>query len=355
MLGAMYIGVLQELCGDNRMVYDTWRGRLKGVAGTSAGAIVAFMLAAGASPWTMQDLLATYNLGAIVQDAKTCAAQDMLLQGGLCSGKALDDLLQHLVGSATGNPHITLGELQRRPKAVSLAVAVTNAATGAVGFLTAESHVDVPVWRALRASASVPGLFPAVVLPDGSAYHDGGVTCNLPCHLFPPRHTLTLMVHVGAGTPSGASPWSSPSPAPGAAASAAAPAPTSPTPAGALGIAEVMDMLMVVASRALRIVQWYMCASQVGPMRSCPVLGIRCVPCVAVTASDVLGPTGAFAFQAGTAATSALVADGKRCVRSVIARDNLLVLACNAAVRARATRGTLHRAPPSSAAATTSL
>jgi predicted acylesterase/phospholipase RssA len=304
MLGAMFIGVLQALCGLDRDRYARWAGRLRGAAGTSAGAILAFLVVAGVDPWDMKALMDRHDVGAVLGDIKTPQLQEVIARGSLSSGAALDALLQGLVGDVLGDGGdpgaLTLGAWAKP----ELVITVTNAVTGIAEFWSAATQPDVPVWVALRASASVPGLFP-VVHWRGTPYHDGGVTCNLPCHLFDPRLTLTLMVHVG--------------PAPGCApvsASASASAPAS----ASLDPATLVQHLAATATTTLRIVQWYMCAAQLGPMRSVPALTLRCVPCMPLQSAALLGRSGAFAFDAVSSAGDTLLADGAACVRGAVAR-----------------------------------
>ena len=306
MLGAMFIGALQALCGQDPARYAQWVARLRGAAGTSAGAILAFLVVAGLDPWDMKALMDRHNIGAVLGDVKAPQLQEVIARGSLSSGAALDALLQGLVGDVMGDPAtaaaVTLGAWAKP----ELVITVTNAVTGIAEFWSAATQPDVPVWVALRASASVPGLFP-VVHWRGVPYHDGGVTCNLPCHLFDPRATLTLMVHVGPA----------PSCAPAASVQTAAAAAAAPL---SLDPATLVQHLTATATTTLRIVQWYMCAAQLGPMRSVPALILRCVPCMPLQSAALLGRSGAFAFEAVSSAGDTLLADGAACVRGALAR-----------------------------------
>ena len=323
MLGAMFIGALQALCGQDPDRYARWVRRLRGAAGTSAGAILAFLVVAGVNPWDMKALMDRHNVGAVLGDVKTPQLQEVIARGSLSSGAALDALLQGLVGDVLGDGDAAAGD----PAALTLGawakpelvITVTNAVTGIAEFWSAATQPDVPVWVALRASASVPGLFPAVTW-QGTPYHDGGVTCNLPCHLFDPRLTLTLMVHVGpAPSPSTASP--------------------SASPCASLDPATLVQHLAATATTTLRIVQWYMCAAQMGPMRSMPALTLRCVPCMPLQSAALLGRSGAFAFEAVSSVADTLLADGAACVRGAVARivciGTLVFLLCQRHVPVR--------------------
>ena len=308
MLGAMYIGALQELCGQDPARWARWVSRLQHCAGTSVGAILAFLVAAGVHPWRMKVLMDKYDIGGVLADIRQPDLQRILGQGSLSSGEALDDLLQAVVREAapSGSSQCTLGELASEGKP-GLVITVTNASTGTVEFWSANNHASMPVWVALRASASVPGLFPPVVW-QGCPFHDGGITCNVPCHLFSPRETLTLMVHMG--------------PAPSGDSSAL-------RAVGLLTPENMVHYVTTAATAALKIVQWYMCAAQVGPMRAAPLLVQGCIPCSPVTSSVLLGRSGAFAFDAASVAADALMRDGANSVVGVLGRSVFLaVLTC---------------------------
>lgn len=378
MLGTMYIGALQALCGHDPARYRAWAGRLRHSAGTSAGAILAFLVAAGVDPWTMKDLLDRHDVGGVLGDVRTPDASQIFARGSLSSGSTLDTLLKRVVAEVMGGDQgCTLAQFAAQ-RSVGLVITVTNAATGAAEFWTASSQPAVPVWVALRASAAVPGLFPAVRWR-GTRFHDGGITCNVPCHLFPPATTLVLMVHVGpapcsapadaadadadadyadagaqvadagAGAGAGARPCADAEAGParidGVDVAAGArvrlkevPASVRPRPSlSCLTPEAIAQQLTTAASTALRIVQWYMCAAQLGPMRAMPALVDHCVPCVPVTSAAILGRTGAFAFDAAPQAAEALLNDGAHSVVGVLGRTVLLaVLLCMALKRRRA-------------------
>ncbi|MDJ0770635.1 MAG: patatin-like phospholipase family protein [Ilumatobacter sp.] len=61
-------------------------------------------------------------------------------------------------------------------------------------------HDRGPLWRALRASGSVPGLFPPVAI-DGHLLVDGGLTANLPIALARERHGSSRLIEVEVGDP----------------------------------------------------------------------------------------------------------------------------------------------------------
>jgi predicted acylesterase/phospholipase RssA len=313
MLACMYIGVLQELTGHDDTVFAAWAAQLKGVAGTSAGAILAFLIAAGTTTSAMCAMMAGCNVTAIAEEAKGITGPRLAAWGAVTSGAAIDALLLDIVQRALGLPSrkaaraVTLADFQGEGRAGAgagggtgasrplLTVVVTNADDGVVEYWSAATRPEVPLWLALRASVAVPGLFPEVV-HDGVRYQDGGITCNLPCFLYPAAETLSLFVHVGG-------------------CAAEKPAPDGDSQ-------DLAAMIYTGSMRALKMVQLYMCAAQLGPLRGNPLLVCNAVPCRSLTS---LGLAGAFAFHGGADTMQALAADGVNNARSIILRDALVL------------------------------
>jgi predicted acylesterase/phospholipase RssA len=333
LLACMYIGVLQELTGHDDAVFAAWASQLKGVAGTSAGAILGFLIAAGTTTSAMCAMMAACNVTAIAEEAKGITGSSFAAWGAITSGAAIDDLLLDIVQRALGLPsrkaarELTLADFQAgggpdgpggRPSSRPLlTIVVTNADEGVVEYWSAATRPTVPLWLALRASVAVPGLFPEVVY-EGVRYQDGGITCNLPCFLFPALETLSLFVHVGGCASGDETPASRT--ASRASSPAKSPAPVPPSDSAGLNLA---SMLLTGSMRALKMVQLYMCAAQLGPLRGNPLLVCNAVPCRALTS---LGLGGAFAFHGGATAMQALAADGVHNARSIILRDALALL-----------------------------
>ena len=125
------------------------------VAGSSSGAVVAALYAAGHGAQVLAELAASIDRGALL---------DFTLFGkGWVQGEALQDFVNQAVG---GRPMEKLA----RP----FAVAVTRARDGAqVVFNRGDTGL------AVRASASVPNLFIPPVIR-GEEYVDGGLTTPIP-------------------------------------------------------------------------------------------------------------------------------------------------------------------------------
>ena len=196
MHGLMYPGALAAAAGHSPTTWQAWfETRLEGLAGASMGALMAVLLAVW-DPWRVGAYLRSTAFDRITRELSRQTVRDMSATRALSNGLELEDLLRQGVAEAYGDPDLTLARLQARTGKRVL-VTVTNLSTGGPEYWGGPTGPpDVPVWLALRASVSLPGVFPPVSL-GGSLYCDGGVTCNVPCHLWPPGRTLTLYVATG--------------------------------------------------------------------------------------------------------------------------------------------------------------
>lgn len=280
MYGIMYIGALMALVKNSPSLYARWIAQVTDVAGTSAGALVGFMTAAGWDPWQMRECVHRSGLERLVSGLMDIDASQIKHMKALSSGKAADETIQEVVCAVTGRATTTFQEFYVRVRR-KFVVVVTNGSTNMTEYWSYKNKPDMPVWKALRCTSSVPGLFASPIIDGGSIY-DGGLTCNIPCHLFPRDKTLTLFVH---GRP-----------------------PSNP--------ANIRTML-------LQLMTLYTCAAQLGPMRTAPILAFRSIPCAPRPETKV-GHLGPFSFDAPPEVIDGLIADGWRCTQSVFTRDLLL-------------------------------
>lgn len=279
--GVMYIGALMELCGYSRTQYAAWASKLRGVAGTSVGSVIGIMLAAGLDPWDMRSIVRQSGLARVMDSVLDIPLEEMQKRCAVGSGARVDDVARDLVRTVTGNPETTFEQFYAKTRR-EFVVTVTNGKSSTAEFWSYKNKPDMPLWQAIRCSTSVPGIFPPYDI-DGVLFFDGGVTCNLPCHLYTPAQTLSLFTHGAFKQPS---------------------------------YTKITDMM-------LHGLQMYMSAAQLGPMRMSCKLAARGIPCV--THQSNTGILGPFAFDATPAMFDDLIVDGARCVRGVMFRDVLLV------------------------------
>lgn len=277
--GVMYIGALMHLCHYSRSEYAKWAARVSDVAGTSAGALIGLMVVTGMDPWLMRRCVHTCGLAKLLQGMLDANLNMVVEQLALSSGAAADGMFQQFVAAITGRSDTTFLELHARTRR-RFVVVVTSGVHDGPEYWSHLTKPDMPVWLALRCTTSVPGLFAPPVI-NGVLYFDGGLACNLPCHIFPPSSTLSLFVNSRA----------------------------SKEPVN------IRTLLMKVISA-------FTASSQVSAMRSTPMFAFRAVPCVTSSAL----PLGAFQFDAAGPTLDALIIDGIRSVQAVMLRDAYLVV-----------------------------
>ncbi|UJR84464.1 patatin-like phospholipase family protein [Sandaracinus amylolyticus] len=144
-----HIGVLRAL--------DEANVPIDAIAGTSMGAVVAAGYALGVSPREIDQLFAEQ-----VPDARALRDPDFPVIS-LLAGRKLDRVLQRGFGDVE-IPDLWL-------PCFCVATDISNA--------QAVVHDRGPVWRSVRASCSLPGVFPPAQI-DGRLLVDGGVIDNVP-------------------------------------------------------------------------------------------------------------------------------------------------------------------------------
>jgi len=179
--GAAHIGVLKVL-EENHIVPDL-------IVGTSMGSIVGGLYAAGYSPQQIEDILATIDWNEIFFDTVKRTDRPYRRKGddspylvplklrfvggkpslptGLLGGQKLELTLRDLVVHATDETDFD--KLPIPYRAVAMDLGTSKAVVLAKGDLA----------LAMRASMSIPGAFPPVIL-DGRQLVDGGSAANLP-------------------------------------------------------------------------------------------------------------------------------------------------------------------------------
>ena len=179
--GAAHVGVLREL--------ERLRVPVDAIAGTSMGAIVGGLYAAGKTPAELEEIVGSLDFSASFRDRPDRQElpfrrkQDdaafpirfelglrdgaLRMPRGLVQGQKLGRILRELTGAGAGVRDF--GALPIPFRAVASDIETGEAYVMQSGDLT----------EALRASMSVPGVFAPVVI-DGHTLVDGGLVGNLP-------------------------------------------------------------------------------------------------------------------------------------------------------------------------------
>lgn len=187
------------------------------VAGTSAGAITAMMLAVGYDAQGLRDQLETFDFSTIADYGGPLGigrAENLLVRHGLTHGKVLHDWIRQLLADAP-HPATRFGELDGRLRVVG-----TDLAHGRMVVFPEDVALYVdeagkplvpdefPIADAVRISAGYPYFFPPLTLRDAATGKDGvlvdgGVCSAFPIFLFDvpePQHpTWGFRLYEGSG------------------------------------------------------------------------------------------------------------------------------------------------------------
>jgi NTE family protein len=185
--------------------------QLEHVAGTSAGALAALVLAVGASGSQMKDILLNQtNFDTYMDKLFHSFIATFAVKHSLFEGEALEKdirlkmhqlLVENLkplqdkgvdlsfLGSLNDlEERMTFADLAKLhdldPKTFkNLSCVGTNVTLQRAQVFSAKNSPHFPLWKAVRISMSIPLFFPAVFV-DGAYFVDGGVAYNYPIDLF---------------------------------------------------------------------------------------------------------------------------------------------------------------------------
>jgi predicted acylesterase/phospholipase RssA len=271
MHGIMYLGALIGFVNNSQARYEAWRAQLKSVAGTSVGALVGFLITRW-DPWQILEFVKTAGFKELDQMLFDQNWKTLCMEMSVNSGRQLNKLIKKGMLESTGSEDTTFREAYAQ-SGIHFIVTVTNSQTGGTHYWSHANMPDLPVWKALRASVSIPYVFPEFVIGNGR-YIDGGVTCNIPCHLFPAYRTLVLYVQIRKKR--------------------------SLTPG--------------------TLLDWYSNSAQLGCFRAKPLYALNSIPCV-----PGVNSVSQYNFGASSEDMDDLVLQGLRCWRAMQTRNFMLV------------------------------
>ena len=183
--GAAYGGALGEL-EERGILNDITR-----VAGTSAGAITAVLLAVGYSPEELTDIIANTNFGdfaddddGLIGDVKD--AVRIVSDFGWHKGDYFHEWVGELIKGKTGKEDLTFKELNELEGSLELYLTATNLSFQCAAIFSHEHTPDVEIRDAARMSMSIPLYFKCFRYGENNdeVMVDGGVTWNYPLNIF---------------------------------------------------------------------------------------------------------------------------------------------------------------------------
>lgn len=186
--GVAYPGALQVLEAGGVLP------KIERVAGTSAGSILAALVALGYTPAEMQALMLDLDFKQFEDGSTLGGPERFFRKFGWFKGDYFLEWMQCRVSERTGNPDATFADLHADPvKFNDLFVLSTDLSRRRSQVFSFETSPDLPVAEAVRASMSIPLFFEAYAIDDGlfgetgaqqDLFVDGGVLDNFPIELF---------------------------------------------------------------------------------------------------------------------------------------------------------------------------
>lgn len=175
--GIAYAGAVQVL---------EQRGVMPGiirVAGTSAGAIVAVLLALRCKSKRLEKILAETDFNSF-KDAPWFFAKirNFVRKYGLYKGDAFGLWMKERIAELADDGDLKFGELQGRGF-LDLRLIGTDLTRMDIQEYSAEKTPDMKIWEATRTSMSIPFFFYAIKRDEGVLV-DGGVSYNYPIDIF---------------------------------------------------------------------------------------------------------------------------------------------------------------------------
>jgi NTE family protein len=156
---------------------------IKRVAGTSAGSIAALLIALKYTPDQIDKIFSQLDFNNFIDsNLITLRLFRLLFKTGIQSGNNLSKWIQCKIVYKTKNPDITFKELYEYSK-MELVIVAINFNTECVEYFSHKTSPDMPVWLAVRASASLPTFF-EIVEYNQQSYIDGGILANFPIWVF---------------------------------------------------------------------------------------------------------------------------------------------------------------------------
>lgn len=166
---------------------------LQRTAGTSAGSMLAAMVALRYSVQEIGQVLATIDYPSFKDGWDPFEEFTKL---GLYSGRHLQKFVESLIAAKAGKPFATFADL-RKAGFLDLHVVATALNLQTYIVFCADTTPTVIVSEAIRASMSIPLFYGGYRLSQGSnyIYVDGGVVNNYPIRLFDLEQTLGFFVY----------------------------------------------------------------------------------------------------------------------------------------------------------------
>lgn len=171
------------------ILYDTAQKlKIKGIAGTSAGSIVAALLAVGYTPKEIIEILKTMEFDKLFCDNASYLRDgyNFLKNYGFCIGEYLTEWMGELIKNKTGDENYTIENLYQ-DKGIKLVIVTTNLNSRTTIYINPQNEKKeyraISIKDAVRMSVGIPLQFSPKIY-NGDYMVDGGVLDNYALHVF---------------------------------------------------------------------------------------------------------------------------------------------------------------------------
>ena len=157
------------------------------VAGTSAGAITAVLLAVGYNHKEVSDIVASINFNDFADDSAGIVrdAERFISDFGWHKGDFFRRWIGKLIRNKKGKKDLTFKELHESKNSLDLYLVATNLSDQTSEIFSHEHTPDIEIRDAARMSMSIPLYFKCVRYgKDKDIMIDGGVAWNYPLNIF---------------------------------------------------------------------------------------------------------------------------------------------------------------------------
>lgn len=187
--GASFCGAL-EVLEELGIIYDEYGNiKLDGIAGTSAGSIIAAVLSLGYTSGEIKEIFYSLDTDKLF-DRKWGIFRNvysLLRNYGIAPGDYFDEFISELIENKTGNKNYTIQDLYD-DKGISLVVVGTdlNNLNSIYFYPNNEEepkNSNITIREAVRISMGIPYIF-VPEIHNGNMCVDGGLLDNFPIHVF---------------------------------------------------------------------------------------------------------------------------------------------------------------------------
>lgn len=179
--GYAYIGVLRY--------FEQKNIAIQSVAGSSIGALMAFLITLGYNSRELEHLVLNLDLS-LLEDIEI---KDLFSEYGINKGINIRTLIRFLLHRKGFSKNITFKELHSKTQR-RLVISACNIADYSQKIFDYIQTPDIQVHKALKASMNIPFIWKPEIIDD-KMYIDGCFSSNLPMEVFPVENTIGFYLH----------------------------------------------------------------------------------------------------------------------------------------------------------------